>query len=277
MSDPLDRLLSQFSLRAGVFYTGNICGLHDFERDEQRGHLHVVKRGPVALINPGRPDVSIERPSLIYLPRPERHRLAADEREGADVVCATVLTGVGGRNPISDSLPDVVLLELGANPGFGQILDVMFTEAFDSGSGRQGALDRLCEVLTIRMLRHCIEHGLISGGALAGLADPKLAKALDAIHLSPTDRWDLQSMAERAGMSRARFAEHFHAVVGAPPAEYLTSWRLMLAQRLLAKGVAAKAVATRVGYGSSSALHRAFVRKFGQSPSDWLKDRAREG
>jgi len=78
-------------------------------------------------------------------------------------------------------------------------------------------------------------------------------------------------------MSRARFAEHFHAVVGAPPAEYLTSWRLMLAQRLLAKGVAAKAVATRVGYGSSSALHRAFVRKFGQSPSDWLKDRAREG
>lgn len=277
MSDPLDRLLSQFSLRAGVFYTGNICGLHDFDRDEQRGHLHVVRKGQVSLLNQGRPDVRIERPSLIYLPRPERHRLEADEREGADVACATVLTGVGGRNPISDSLPDTVLIELDASPGFAPILELMFSEGFGGGSGRQGALDRLCEVLTIHMLRHCLDRGLISGGALAGLADPKLAKALDVIHQAPSERWDLPAMAERAGMSRARFAEHFHSVVGAPPAEYLASWRLMLARKLLAKGAQAKAVAERVGYGSSSALHRAFVRKFGQSPSEWLKELSREG
>lgn len=271
MTSPLDRLLNHFSLRAGVFYTGNICGLHDFDRDEQRGHLHLIKRGPVKFINPGRPDTLIVLPTLLYLPRPERHRLIADDRDGADVVCATVLTGSGGRNPISDSLPEVVILELRDFAEIEPILDIMFAEAFEDRSGRQGVLDRLCEVLMIRMLRHCLEQGQISGGALAGLSDPKLAKALDSIHQNPSDKWDLSAMAALAGMSRARFAQHFHLVTGGTPADYLASWRLMLAQRLLAKGIPSKTVALKVGYGSSSALHRAFVRKFGQSPSDWLR------
>lgn len=274
MTSPLDRLLAQFSLRAGVFYTGNICGLHDFADDEQRGHLHLVRRGPVRFIHPGRPDVLIERPTLLYLPRPERHRLIADEREGADVVCATVLTGSGGRNPISDALPDVLLLELSDFTGVESILDLMFVEAFAEHSGRQGVLDRLCEILMIRVLRHCMAQGQIAGGALAGLSDRKLVKALDAIHQRPSDRWDLSAMAACAGMSRARFAEHFHRITGSTPADYLAAWRLMLAQQLLARGVPAKAVALKVGYGSSSALHRAFVRRFGLSPSDWLHEEA---
>lgn len=277
MSSPLDHLLTQFSLRAGVFYTGNICGLHDFDRDELRGHLHLVRKGPVQFINPGAPDVLIERPTLLFLPRPEHHRLVADERHGADVVCATVLVGGGGRNPISDSLPDTVMLELSELAGIDQFLDLMFSEAFDDRSGRQGVLDRLCEVLMIRMLRHRLERGQISGGALAGLADPRLAKALEAMHRQPAQPWDLPAMAVVAGMSRGRFAAHFHQVLGITPADYLASWRLMLAQRLLARGVPAKTAALDVGYGSSSALHRAFVRKFGLSPSDWLRERSQEG
>lgn len=276
MKNPLDHLLAQFSLRAEVFYTGNICGLHDFNRDEQRGHLHLVRKGPVRFINPGTPDVMIEQPTLLFLPRPEHHRLVADEREGADVVCATVLVGGGGRNPISDSLPETVLLELSHFDRIDQTLDLMFAEAFDDRSGRQGVLDRLCEILMIRMLRHCLERGQISGGALAGLADPKLAKALEAMHRQPSLPWSLPAMATQAGMSRGRFAEHFHHVTGSTPADYLTSWRLMLAQRLLARGVPAKTAALDVGYGSSSALHRAFVRKLGQSPSDWLRQHTQE-
>ncbi|MBE7942178.1 helix-turn-helix transcriptional regulator [Ramlibacter aquaticus] len=152
----------------------------------------------------------------------------------------------------------------------------MFAEAFDALSGRQAVLDRLCEVLMVRMLRHAQERGQVSGGALAGLADPKLSKALESIHEDPARGWDLTALAERAGMSRARFAEHFRLVTGSTPADYLASWRLMLAQRLLAKGVPAKAAALQVGYGSSSSLHRAFLRKFGTSPSDWLKHRSPE-
>ncbi|MGS0755548.1 cupin domain-containing protein [Roseateles sp. GG27B] len=271
MPGPLDHLLTQFSLRAGVFYTGNICGLHDFERDDKRGHLHLIKNGPVQLLEPGKPAMALDRPTLVFLPRPQTHRLLADERAGADVVCATVLLGGGGRNPISDSLPDAVLIELDQMLGIRELLALMFDEALGERTGRQALLDRLCEILMIKMLRHCLDQGFITGGALAGLSDPKLAKALEAMHQQPAHDWDLPALAAIAGMSRARFAEQFRKVVGKPPGDYLASWRIMSAQRLLAQGMPAKTVALDVGYGSSSALHRAFVRKLGASPTDWLR------
>ena len=48
--DSLTTLLNHFTLRAGVFYTGNICGIHDFHEDALRGHLHLVKQGPVQVL-----------------------------------------------------------------------------------------------------------------------------------------------------------------------------------------------------------------------------------
>jgi transcriptional regulator GlxA family with amidase domain len=123
----------------------------------------------------------------------------------------------------------------------------------------------------IRLLRHCIEQGLTQGGTLAGLADARLAKAITAIHDDPAKERDLSSMAALAGMSRARFAVRFRTVTGETPADYLASWRVMTAQGLLKKGRQLKHVADDVGYGSASALTRAFIRKLGCSPTEWLK------
>src|SRR3990167_6582363 len=270
--DRLSTLLTHFSLHAGVFYTGNICGIHDFEKDALRGHLHLVRRGPVQVIGAGKEVIHITAPSLLFLPRPDRHRLLADERAGAEVVCATVQFGGGGKNPITDSLPEVVLVELALLRGVQALLGLMFDEAFSGHCGRQAVLDRLCEVLMIRLLRHCMAQGLTQGGTLAGLADARLAKALVGLQEDPARQWALSDMAALAGMSRARFAVRFREITGETPAGYLASWRIMMAQRLLKQGLALKHVAYDVGYGSASALTRAFVRKLGASPTHWLKD-----
>ncbi|MGB4360279.1 MAG: AraC family transcriptional regulator [Rhodoferax sp.] len=269
--DRLTSLLSHFSLRAGVFYTGNICGIHDFAQDNLRGHIHLVRRGPVQVIGVRQETFEITEPTLLFLPHPDTHRLVADDRTGADVVCATVQFGGAGRNPITDSLPSVVMVKLTELSGVEALLELMFDEAFADHNGRQAVLDRLCEVLMIRLLRHCIEQGLTQGGTLAGLADARLAKAIAAIHDDPAQERDLSSMAALAGMSRARFAVRFKEVTGETPADYLASWRVMTAQALLKKGRLLKHVADDVGYGSASALTRAFVRKLGCSPSAWLK------
>lgn len=269
--DRLTTLLAHFSLHAGVFYTGNICGVHDFHQDSVRGHLHLIRRGPVQVIGVRKAVLDITEPTLLFLPRPETHRLLADSDMGADVVCGTVQFGGGGRNPISDSLPAVVLVELSALPGVDALLGLMFDEAFSEQCGRQAALDRLCEVLMIRLLRHCIDNGLTQGGTLAGLSDKRLAKALLAIQDDPARPWELSGMAALAGMSRARFAVRFREITGETPADYLASWRVMIAQRLLKRGMQLKHVAYDVGYGSASALTRAFVRKLGCSPTEWLK------
>ncbi|MEO6032068.1 MAG: cupin domain-containing protein, partial [Burkholderiaceae bacterium] len=103
--DPLSLLLHRLSLSAGVFYSGQICGIHNFERDTHRGHVHIIKRGPVKLTGGREGSFEITDPSLLFLPRPDDHRLIADERAGADVVCASIQFGGGGHNPITDPLP----------------------------------------------------------------------------------------------------------------------------------------------------------------------------
>jgi AraC-like DNA-binding protein len=66
----------------------------------------------------------------------------------------------------------------------------------------------------------------------------------------------------------------FREVTGETPADYLAAWRVMTAQRLLARGAPVKQVAEDVGYGSASALSRAFVRRLGIAPGQWLRQQA---
>lgn len=270
MKDQLAYLLQRFSLSAGVFHVGQICGIHHFEQDATHGHVHLIRRGPAQLIEASGTSTTIEEPTLIFMPRPDVHRLITDERRGADVVCANILFGLGGCNPITTSLPSVVQIKLADLQGSQALLSLVDEEAFTPQSGRQAALDRLCEVLMIRLLRHCLAHGLTQSGTLAGLADPRLSKALHAIHSQPACSWSLRDLAAEAGMSRARFAARFREVTGSTPADYLAAWRVLIAQDLLRSGQALKNVALEVGYGSVSAFARVFARHVGRTPTAWL-------
>ena len=271
--DTLSLLLSRFAVSAGVFYTGRICGVHGFPEDTARAHLHLIERGPVALVDAHGRSRQIVQPTILFLPRPERHRLIADDLDGAQVLCATVQFGGGSNaNPVSDSLPDTLSVELGKVDGGPSLLDLITQEAFGAQPGAQTAVDRLCELLIIRLLRYCLKEGLTTGGTLAGLADARLAKALAAMHREPTRGWELEDMAAEAGMSRARFAARFREVTGQTPVHYLAAWRIALAQNLLKRGHPMKQVCEEAGYSSASSFTRAFVRQVGTAPSQWLKD-----
>ncbi len=74
--DVLASLLSSFSRHAGVFYTGNICVIHDFEHDTQRGHLHPNSSGSVQECGVTGHRYELTQPTLLFLPRPDQHRLA---------------------------------------------------------------------------------------------------------------------------------------------------------------------------------------------------------
>jgi AraC-like DNA-binding protein len=275
--DTLSLLLSRFAVTAGVFYTGRICGVHPFPGESERGHLHVIRSGVVDLIESDGRCRRIEEPMLLFLPRPERHRIVADNASGAQVLCATVqFGGSNSNNPISDSLPELVCAKLADLLGADALLSLVAQEAFEAQPGSQTAVDRLCELLIIRLLRHCLREGLTTGGTLAGLSDERLAKALAAIHRDPAREWDLEDMAAEAGMSRARFAARFREVTGQTPAHYLTGWRIALAQKSLKAGLAMKLASHEAGYASSSAFTRAFQRHVGMTPTHWLQHCAME-
>ena len=72
-------------------------------------------------------------------------------------------------------------------------------------------------------------------------------------------------------MSRSSFAAVFKREVGDTQGNYLTRWRVRLAQALIREGVALKVVAERVGYASQAGFLRAFKQVLGQSPTAWRR------
>jgi AraC-like DNA-binding protein len=275
--DRLSTLLSQFGVRANLFYNGKLCGMAAYDGADQRGHIHLLQAGAVTLLGLDRKDLVLTRPSLIFLPRPRRHQLFAGEPEGAQLLCASMEFEGGIDNPLSASLPDLLVLSLDELPLLADTLRWMFVEAAGGHCGREAALDRLFELLIILLFRHLLDHHQLRTGMMAGLADPRLARSLVQIHNAPHRPWSIAELASESNMSRAAYAVHFRVVIGQTPADYLLSWRISLAQKRLREGRPITLIAAEVGYESPSALARAFRRKTGCSPRDWMKDSAGEG
>ena len=269
--DRLSTLLSQFGVRARLFYNGKLCGVAAYDGSDSRGHFHLLQAGSVTLQRPDGGDLLLTRPSLIFMPRPSRHKLISDESAGAQLVCASMDFDGGVSNPLSASLPDLLVLPLDELPLLADTLRWLFGEASAEDCGREAVLDRLFELLVILLLRHLLDHRALNTGMMAGLADLRLARSLVQMHKAPQRAWSVAELASESNMSRAAYAAHFRSVIGQTPADYLLSWRISVAQKRLREGRPIALIADEVGYESPSALARAFRRKTGQSPRDWMR------
>lgn len=268
--DRLAPFFERFSLTARMFYSGRLCGSSGYEGSEHAGHLHVLKKGKLKITRPDARQMVIDTPSILFFPRPRLHRLHGPEREGAELVCAMIEFGAGMLNPLIASLPEPLVLPLDALPELGPTLQLLFSEAFSGLPGRQTAIDRLFEYVFVLLMRSAMNAHLVDSGVLMGLSDLRLCKAIDAMHKHPETSWSPEQLAQCAGMSRARFAAYFRQVVGITPFDYLTNWRLGIAQTMLRKGNSLKLIASAVGYANATALTRVFTQRVGMSPSEWL-------
>jgi len=258
VADRLAPLLARFRLSASVFHSGALCGLAAFDESDGVGHLHLVDRGEVFMsARAGGELVALPVPALVLFAKPTSHRLFMPEDRAATLLCASVRFG-GGGDPLSQSLPSPLVLDVSKAPALHALARLLFDEAFTEHCGRQQSLDRLAELLVIHLLRHVLDDGLAERGVFSGLGDPRLSKALGAVHELPAEPWTLVRLAYVAGMSRARFAAHFLSVVGQTPGRYISGFRLALADAALRVGRPLKQIAIEVGYGSTSALARAF-------------------
>lgn len=173
----------------------------------------------------------------------------------------------GAENPLLGALPDTVDLDLRDDADTTGLVRLMQSELAAQRCGVDSVLNRLGEVLIVRMMRRQIETGATRPGLLAGLSDPRLSRAIVAMHDRPGQAWRNEDLAQIAGMSLSRFAQAFLAEVGEPPGSYLRRWRLTLAQQDLAQGHRVEAVARRYGFASPEGFTRAFKRQNGRPPS----------
>lgn len=274
--DRLSALLERFSIQAHLFHTGPLCGISRFHEPD-RGFLHVMREGEMSVTHQTRGlprRLDIREPSLLLYPRPALHTFHNPPAEGSQFSCATLEFAGGARNPLARALPPLIVLPLAEVPGLSPALSLLFAETEQVRCGQRLLADRLFEVVVIQLLRWMLDHPDRVGvqpGLISGLSDPRLARALVAMHEAPGENWNLEKMAACAGMSRSAFATAFRDIVGQPPADYLTDWRVSLAQARLRGGAPLKLLADELGYANPSALSRVFLARVGQSPRDWLR------
>jgi AraC-like DNA-binding protein len=191
-----------------------------------------------------------------------------------------LLCGYLGSNhafgPLLASLPSVLKLEVRSTP-LGAWVESSFRFAVSQIAaervGSTTVIAKLSELLFVEAISHYIA-GLPEDrkGWLAGLKDPQVGRALSLMHANPAKEWSAEALAAEVGMSRSGFAERFVSLVGQPPIQYLTYWRMQLAARRLHESREAIAqVGFSVGYESEAAFSKAFKREFGASPAAWRK------
>jgi AraC-like DNA-binding protein len=275
--DRLSCLLDRFQVSARLFHTGALCGVSTFEAEPGRGFFHVLREGEMVVTHHQGKGVArrieAREPTLFFYPQPLTHRFHNAPKDGADFTCASVHFEGGANHPLVRALPPLIVLPLAKVPSLAGALTLLFQEADEVRCGHRLIADRLFEVVLLQLLRWLLDHGEAGGisiGLASGLADPQLARALTAMHEHPELSWTVDSLAERAAMSRSAFASAFRKTVGITPADYLTDWRLAIARKRLRQGQAVKAIAPALGYANASALSRVFTQRVGLSPREWL-------
>lgn len=292
-SDPLSDYLQTLQLRASIYASPEVCGRWRVNpTDAHPGPgFHLVAYGQGWLHLKGdAPPLQFREGDLLVFPRGAWHVLSAEPvlqshdsytesgppRSGAGLVCGQLMFAARTQNPVLDALPDVLLLPTGdaANAALlGPLTALLAAESSRMLPGHGVILDRLAEVLFVAVLRHAVQAGLIRGGILGALTDPRLGRALAAFHRAPGQQWRLQELATAAGVSRSVFSEQFQKIVGMAPMRYVAHWRMLVAAiKLRTSGESVAQVGAALGYQTEAAFRRAFKRHHGVGPGAVRRD-----
>ncbi len=269
--DQLSIILQRFSMNTQVFFTGNLCGISNFNREPNQGHLHLLCSGELTLIDEQGKSQLVNQPTVLFFPMPHAHRIIGSEDNPPELVCANIMYNESTTNPIANALPSMLSFKLSDSPKLDQTAQMLFEEAFNERCGRLPMIDSLTNIFLIHVFRHVLNNNIMQHGLLAGLAHPQVSKVLLAIHDTPERQWGLEEMAELALMSRSKFSDLFKRTVGQSPGDYVIDWRIIVAKSLLKQNKPVALVANAVGYENGSALARVFRKKLGISPKQWIE------
>ena len=224
----------------------------------------------------GTPPEFAYAPDLVQ-PGPIEGMLTFNHGGGGDetrLICGYLESSEFLFTPVFRTLPDM-LVEKTGNDKVGALMASMVHEVISlveaATPGTQMMLGRMMELLFVEVLRrHVSRLPTGSKGWFAALNDSIVGRALALVHADPARKWTAEDLAREAGSSRTVLAERFNALLGRPPIDYVTSWRIQLAaNRLRNGGDSIAGIAADVGYESEAAFNRAFKRETGLTPGRW--------
>ena len=242
---------------------------------------YLLQPGALALVPHGdghqllsEPDVPAAK--LFDLPREqisERYEILRHGQggEATSLICGTVRFDHPAAHQLIRLLPKLICIEAWQSPQMEWIqstLRLMAAEAKVMRPGGETIITRLADILVIQAIRSWMSKDpLAKAGWLGALQDKQVGYAILLIQRNPAQRWTVASLANEVGMSRSAFAARFKELVGEPPMQYITRWRMNLALTWLKKEDASLSeLSHRLGYQSEAAFSRTFKRVTGSSP-----------
>ena len=186
--------------------------------------------------------------------------------------------GAGRRIPLFERLPSVIHIaasDATVSPWLASTVQLLIAESAAHSAGGTVVVSRLVDVLFVQALRTFITSGACKESGLRALGDFQIGKALQLVHERPAEPWTVGGLARAVGLSRSAFAARFSELVGEPPLEYVSRWRMTKAAELLRESdLSMLDVAERAGYRSEAAFSRAFKRHEGTAPARYRRQGA---
>lgn len=269
----LDSALAAYQLHAKVTDNAQYCDLwQEAEPTVKACIFHLIGEGQCTLkMDCLDGPQTLVAGDLAVFPHGGAHHLSGDGF--TTMLCGQFDFISGPKNPILDSLPECVIVRVSeAGTAFQRVAQIMLEEARSRSFGSRAVLDKLADSLFVMTVRHHLNNTSHRRGLLAALADPKLRRALSAMHLNPGQDWTVAELAAEACMSRTAFSEFFTAVMGTSPINYLTHWRMMEALKLVQdSSLSMLAIAEKFGYQTEAAFRRSFKRVHGNGPGHYRR------
>jgi AraC-like DNA-binding protein len=277
---------------------------HDQDQMARLRHVsvfHLVAAGRCRLQTADGKVSELTKGDVVLLPFTAQHRFWSGEPDafgyGPDLLAPGPVNGVGVVShggggevtrlvcgfmesaellaaPLFRSLPPLLVEHTDGDPVSGMLAGTaaeILRQVDNAAPGTPFLLGRLMELLFVEVLRrHAERLPASAGGILAAMRDPIVARAIQMLHQQPSRKWTIDELAAECGSSRSVLSERFNQLVGKPPIEYLTSWRIQLAaERLKSSPDTLARVGETVGYESEASFSRAFKREMGVSPGAW--------
>ncbi|MBI1758952.1 MAG: AraC family transcriptional regulator [Actinobacteria bacterium] len=275
------------SIPAGAFASVHVVTAGACWLVSEAGEPIHLTRGDVVLVSSGLAHALVDTPGRPVRPLAELIGGPLEKAPPTELVldgvgpatgllCGGYLLDPGPRHPLTTMVPPVVHIRAGQARGTGlaAAVDLLSAEVERADPGAPAVVASLVDLLFVYILRAWLaEQSRACGGWVRVLYDPVVGGALALIHGEPGRPWTVPSLARAVGASRATFSRRFTELTGQSPMAYVTSWRMMVAARLLREHRAPlREIAERVGYDSEFAFARAFKRTIGRAPGHYRAD-----
>ncbi|WP_191600850.1 AraC family transcriptional regulator [Marinomonas algicola] len=297
--DPLGETLYSLRLNGVMYAASELKAPWGMDMPPLKGNMmfHIITQGACWLRFLDYPDTYLQPGDIALLPRGEGHLISDEKKTQCEPFFDLPVTHISNRfesiqyggggektlltcgvlsfdNVIGQKLiaqlPSLIHLkaEEGRTKALQGLIELMSEESKTLGAGGETIVANIADIVVIKAIRYWLDTAPEANkGWLGALKDPKIGKALTAMHAHPELDWTLDSLAAQVGMSRSGFSARFTDVIGTSAKQYLTEWRMGLARlRIMEAPVSLIELAEDLGYTSEAAFSRAYKRVFGVPP-----------